>query len=79
MSSQDPYHVLLCTVALHEAVWVFILEDLREGEVFGVHIHGHHSLIIAPQFGQSHPVCLTGGNLKGNSTAHNRDIMYSPV
>lgn len=41
------YHVLLSDVTLHKAVGMLVLEDLWVGEVVGVSIQGHHTLIVA--------------------------------
>lgn len=68
-------HVLLGDVALHVAVGVLILKELREGGVLGVSIQDHHTLVVTAQFGQSHPVRLPGSNLVKQT---NLISIYSP-
>lgn len=57
------YHVLLRDVALNKAVRMLILKDLRAGEVTGVSIQNHNSLVVATQLGQGHSIGLTSSNL----------------
>lgn len=59
-------HVLLGDVALHVAVWVFVLEELREGGVLGVPVQNHHALVVTSELGQRHAVRLPRGNLDRN-------------
>ena len=62
-STSTSYHVLLCNVTLHVAVWVFILKELGEGGVLGVSIQSHHMLVVTAQLGQSHSIGLSRSNL----------------
>lgn len=68
------YHVLLCDVALHVAVGVFVLEELGEGGVLGVSIQSHHVVIVAAQLGQSHAIRLPRGNLVTQGQTHDRSV-----
>lgn len=72
------YHVLLCDVALHIAVGVFVLEELGEGGVLGVSIQSHHMLIVAAQLGQSHAVRLPRSNLVAQRQAGNTIYLLIP-
>lgn len=56
-------HVLLGDVALHVTVWVFVLEELREGGVLGVPVQNHHALVVTSELGQRHAVRLPRGDL----------------
>lgn len=58
VSCEGTHHVLLSDVALHIAVWMLILEDLREGQIVGIPIKRHNALIVAAQLGQGHPIGL---------------------
>lgn len=66
------YHVLLCNVALHVAVGVFILKELGESGVLGVSIQSHHMLVVTAQLGQSHAVRLPRSNLVTRGQSHNQ-------
>lgn len=61
------YHVLLRDVALHVAVWVFVLEELRERGVLGVPVQNHHALVVTPELGQRRAVRLPRSHLGGTN------------
>lgn len=67
-----PYHVLLRDVALHIAIGVFVLEELRERGVLGVSIQSDHMLVVTAQLGQSHTVRLPCSNLVTRAQTANR-------
>lgn len=71
------YHVLLCDVALHVAVGVFVLKELGEGGVLGVSIQSHHVLVVTAQLGQSHAVRLPRSNLVTQGQTDNQSINYN--